>query len=368
MRKKIIITGGHLTPALATIAVLESRGWEIVYVGRRNALEGDETISQEFRQIKSMGIRFINLTTGRLQRKLTFHGLISLLKVPLGLVNSCKILKGEQPQVVLSFGGYIALPIAIGAWFMRIPVITHEQTSAAGLANRIIGIFARKICISQDVTTGFFSKSKICLTGIPIRPEIFQVKEKINIDEDKPLLYITGGSLGAHSLNVLIEPIIGELIQEFAVIHQCGETVFYKDYERLSGIKEKLAKALKHRYYPIPYLNQNTIGWVLNSARIIVARAGANTVSEILILKKPAMFVPLPWAGGDEQLKNAKLLSVHDAALVVLQKNLTPDLLLQQIKLLYKKRHTFQSNLQIMSKNFIQDGASRLVNVVESEV
>jgi len=152
MRKKIVVTGGHLTPALAVIEKLRQDGWQIVFFGRKHALEGDPAVSVEYKILKEQGIPFVNLTSGRLQRSLTRYTISSLLKIPLGLIQSFYYLLKFKPNVILSFGGYLALPVALAGWILRIPIVTHEQSVIPGLATRIITHFAKKICVSWPQT------------------------------------------------------------------------------------------------------------------------------------------------------------------------------------------------------------------------
>src|SRR5437016_2502209 len=165
--KKVLITGGHLTPALAVLEELQSKKWSVAYVGRKYALEGDTSFSAEYQVIHQKDISFHNITTGRLQRSFTRFTLLSLLKIPIGFLQSTFILLQERPSLVMSFGGYIAVPIVIVAWLCGIPIITHEQTIKPGLANRIIAWFADVICVSWKESASHFPAAKTVVTGNP---------------------------------------------------------------------------------------------------------------------------------------------------------------------------------------------------------
>ncbi|TSC54300.1 MAG: UDP-N-acetylglucosamine--N-acetylmuramyl-(pentapeptide) pyrophosphoryl-undecaprenol N-acetylglucosamine transferase [Microgenomates group bacterium LiPW_16] len=198
---KIVITGGHLTPALAAIAELKKEGWEILFIGRKHALEGDPSLSVEYRVIKELGISFVPLTAGRFQRSFTRYTILSLLKVPLGFIQSLYWVARFKPNLILSFGGYLALPVALSGWILGIPILTHEQSVIPGLATKIIARFARRVCVSWPQTTEHFPKEKVVLTGNPIREEVLKKYQVSSIkyqvsNEDLPLIYITGGSLG----------------------------------------------------------------------------------------------------------------------------------------------------------------------------
>lgn len=365
---KIVVTGGHLTPALAVIEELKRRHWEIVYIGRKYALEGDLTLAQEWLQVKKLGYKFLPITTGRWQRKFTRYSISSLLKIPWGIVQSLNFLITEKPQVILSFGGYVAVPVVICGWFLGIPVVTHEQTLSVGLANKIVSRFSQKICLGWVSLRTNFPKIKVVFTGNPIRQEIFTIKQTLTLQRKKPLIYITGGNLGAHSLNTLIESILIELLDSYEVIHQCGETQQYQDYQTLTKLRNNLPLKIRQRYHLIKYVDQELIGFVLQSAEIVVTRAGANIVTEIIALKKPALFIPLPWAGGNEQLLNAQILTDIKAAEMIIQDQLKGKILLQKLQKLWQNREIYRQKLSPLNKMLVYDAAKKIVNVVESRV
>ena len=174
---KILLTGAHFTPAAAVVDKLKKYpNTKIVYVGRKTTLEGDSSISQESQILPRMGVKFIPIITGRLQREFSFYTIPSLLKIPVGLVQSLYIILSERPKVVLSFGGYVAVPIVAISWLFSIPIIIHEQTSVSGLANKISAFFADKIALS-------FNQAKLgeksIFVGNPLRKEITNPVKKI---------------------------------------------------------------------------------------------------------------------------------------------------------------------------------------------
>ena len=258
--KKILITGGHVTPALAVIEELRRSAWEIIYIGRIHALEGDENESVEHRLISEAGVKFIPITTGRLQRSMTINGIISLLKIPLGFLMALAILAREKPTVVLSFGGYVALPVAIAAALFNVGVVTHEQTHSSGLANRIIAKLARFVCLGWPDMNHTMPAAKVVMTGNPVRLAVFQVHRQLDVVCDKPVLYITGGSLGSHSINQLFMNCLPELTRDFTVIHQCGRSAF-NDFQKLVRIKEMLPARQKKRYLAVEFVDDEQKGW-----------------------------------------------------------------------------------------------------------
>ena len=162
--------GGHFSPALAVIKQMP-KDWDVLLVGRKHTFEGDSALSLEYQTAQRLGLQFETITTGRLQRKLTRHTFSSLVKMPVGMAQAKKILAKYKPDVVLSFGGYISVPVVLAAAIQRLPIIIHEQTLQAGLANKIAARFAAKICISWEESAKFFPRSKVILTGNPLREE-----------------------------------------------------------------------------------------------------------------------------------------------------------------------------------------------------
>jgi UDP-N-acetylglucosamine--N-acetylmuramyl-(pentapeptide) pyrophosphoryl-undecaprenol N-acetylglucosamine transferase len=201
LSKKVFITGGHLTPAVAVIDEIIRRKlpWEIIFIGRMYAVEGSSEKAKEEEVITSKKIRFVPFTTGRLQRAFSLYTIVSLVKIPFGFVQALILCTREKPDIVVSFGGYIALPVVVASYISGIPVLTHEQTRVPGLSNRIIARFARKICISFPDIRHTFPRERTVYTGLPIRKEIFEtpLKPAFSLPVKKyPLIYITGGTTG----------------------------------------------------------------------------------------------------------------------------------------------------------------------------
>lgn len=365
MGKKIVITGGHLTPALAVIEELQAQGgWQIIFIGRKYALEGEKTISVEYKTINNLGIPFFNLTTGRLQRSLTRYTIPSVFKIPFGFIQALFLLNKMKPNVILSFGGYLALPVVFAGWLKGVPILTHEQTAVPGLANRIIAFFAQKICVSWPQTMEWFPKKKVVLTGNPIRKAVFMAGVKPihleGVQEDVPLIYITGGSLGAHAINQVVAEILPKLLEKYWIIHQCGASEIYKDYEKLQTVSCKLSTIAKRRYFLTKYVENKDIGWVLNSADLVISRSGANIVSELAALGKPAILIPLPWAGGGEQIENAKILENAGMAKILRQENLSGEILLNTIDSLIAEIEKYKENAE-KAKNLVKLDAARKI-------
>ena len=176
-KPKIILTGGHLSPLLSVIEEMKNKA-DILVVGRKHTFELDDALSLEFQLITKLNIPFYDLKAARFQRKFTRRTLPSFLKVPSSLFLAMAFLRKHRPDAVLTFGGYLGLPISVAANLQKIPVFLHEQTLEAGLTNKFISRFAKKIFISFPSSSKFFPKNKTILTGNPLRREIFEVQKK----------------------------------------------------------------------------------------------------------------------------------------------------------------------------------------------
>lgn len=319
--RRVLVTGGHLAPALAVIEELEKRGgWEIFWVGRKFAMEREDVPSLEYEVIPALGIPFFNLRTGRLDRRFNFNTILNLLRVLPGFWQAIGIVRKVRPDVVVSFGGYLSLPVVLSARLMRIPVVLHEQTVVSGLANRLTSRLAAKIAISFESSAVFFPKEKVVFTGLPIR------KSVLNIVRHKgaPVIYITGGGQGSQIINKTFKDVMEEVLRDSSVIHQTG----FLDYQEFLPF----AKKYKNRYKAAATFHPDEVGEIYKRATLIVSRSGANTVSEIAAVGIPAILIPIPWSEQGEQERNARLLGNVGLAKVLEQDSLTPETLMREIQ------------------------------------
>jgi UDP-N-acetylglucosamine--N-acetylmuramyl-(pentapeptide) pyrophosphoryl-undecaprenol N-acetylglucosamine transferase len=308
---KLLITGGHITPALAIIdevAADKKSDVEIVFVGRKHTSHSKREISLEYQEIHSRNIRFIDLEAGRMTRVLSFNILKNISKLPKSYLHAFSIIRKEKPDMILTFGSYIGLPIAICGWLLGVPVYVHEQTIHPGLSNQLIGQFATQIFVSFPESREYFNKKKTLVTGNPVRKQIFEtLKKPFTINKTHPVIYITGGSLGSHSINALIKPILTSLLKRYIVIHQTGNVAQYKDYDTFKQLKHSLPVELRHRYFLKSHFLSDEIGYIYSQADLVIGRSGANTFFELVALHKPAIFIPLPWSANREQQKHAEM-------------------------------------------------------------
>lgn len=331
-------TAGHISPALALIATLRELepDAQFQYIGSRTGMER--------KQVEAAGVPFVAVSTGKLRRYFSLQNLADWFRVPLGVVQSLAAIRHFAPDVVLATGGYVAVPPVVAAGLLKIPVLIHEQTTQIGLANRICARFANRIALSWDAAFQALEpnlRARAWVAGSPVRPQIFggvaaRAVEHFGLsDEFLPVVYITGGSLGARTINRAVEECLPELTQITRVIHQCGaqENESERDFDRLTRARLLLPEPLQRRYALTPFV-KDELRDVLSLCDLVVGRAGAGTVTELCAIGKAALYVPLVPTGGDEQTKNALMAQGVGAARVLKQSDCDGPHLLEEVRAL----------------------------------
>ena len=363
---KVLVTGGHLTPALAVIEEIKNykKDVDIIFVGRKYALDSEKTISLEYKEIEKLKIPFIALTAGRMTRVLTLKTIKNMLKIPIGFFNAFFIISEQKPDKVISFGSYLALPIVFWSYVFGVPIFTHEQTISPGIANKLIGYFSKKIFVAFPEAKSFFNPSKTFVSGNPVRNSIFNTNKKpFDIKKNRPVIYITGGSLGSHSINEHLEKILKDLLEKYIVIHQIGDTKEYGDFEKLEKIKEKLPKKLAENYFLGKHFFENEIGYIYSVSDLVIGRSGANTFFELLSLKKPALFIPLPWSGGREQQKHAEIFAKNGIGEIFHQVE-PSDKLFRLINQMIENLSLYKNNFNKLDSLYKQNASKFMVSAI----
>lgn len=364
--KKILVCGGHPTPALAVVDELKKNhpDVEIKFVGRKYAIESERTLSYEYKGCQSRNIPFIELQAGRLTRLITKSSILNMLRVPFGFGQALAILIRENPSIIISFGGYIALPIAFWAWLLQKPVYTHEQTMKPGSANKLIGFFSRRIYVAFESVMSYFPSDKVQWIGNPVRDVVFsRTPLSFEMDTSVPVIYITGGSLGSHSVNQHIFSLVPKLLPKFTIIHQTGDVKEYGDYEKSLKLKRELKKLYPNRYIPLSHVSDADIGSVYGHAEFVVGRSGANTFFELIALQKPAVFIPLPWSANGEQKAHADFFQDHGIGVVFDQKGET-DQLLSIILAMHKDIASYGHAFSLLPLQLKRDATQTLVQKI----
>lgn len=366
MKKRIVITGGHHNSALVVAELLRQKGYEVVWFGHKFSMWGDREPGAEYKEVTQAGFRFIEIKAGRLGRPYNFQRMV---RFPLGFFQAFFNLLKNRPNLILSFGGYLAVPVVISGWLQRIPVVTHEQTVVYGLANRLISHFSKKIFISWETSAKHFPAKKVVFTGLPLRPEIFaSQKKKAIFKNNLPIIYITGGKQGTYTINQAVEKILLKLLKKYNVIHQCGSSTIFEAHSRFKSIKNHLVPELKARYLPKDYVFIDEIGQVLAEADLVVGRSGAHIAYEMSALGKPSLFIPIPWSRANEQVKNAQMLVEVGTAEILSQEDLTPETLFKRIEKMMNNLDQYMRNADQAKRLVKLDAAQKIVSEIEKIV
>ena len=377
MKKRVVITGGgsggHISSAKAIIDEIQERyritSENLLYIGSDLGMEGEKPGSSlDMKVMKQEKINQRYIRGGKLQRKFSLASIYLLCRTFLGFIDSYKILKKYKPEIIISTGGFVTVPVClIGKFFFKTKIYLHEQTAAVGLANKIVGKYAEKILIAYPLSEDYFPKEKTVLTGNPVRKEIFQnsgsgplvdmVKKMVEVQEEYPIIYVSGGSLGSHTINEVIKESMINLLQDFQLIVQTGDNKVTNDFNILNLESEKLEPELKRRLVVTKYINDNEIGSVLNNTDIFIGRAGANTVYEMGLMKIPSILIPIPWVTHNEQVKNAEILRDIGLARIIREGELTCDKLVMTVNLFAQEQRKIKEE-----KIFVPNAAQKIVD------
>jgi UDP-N-acetylglucosamine--N-acetylmuramyl-(pentapeptide) pyrophosphoryl-undecaprenol N-acetylglucosamine transferase len=332
--KTILITGTHHTPAIELINLLKKDldiNWKIVYVAHQYKTETHliHTI------IPKLKVEFFNLDCGKFDRKNLDITLLGIPKIIKAFFIALSLIRKLKPQIVVSFGGYVSVPVVMAAYFNGVPSITHEQTVTNSLATKINSYFATKVALSfdSDIQKRQLPVSKTIVTGNLLRQEIFDTTSSSFKKIKPPIIYFTGGNQGSIFLNELLYQIIPLLENKISVIHQTG-----KNNDPV--LQSELAS--KYQYFPSEFIESEDIGWVLNNADLIVSRSGANICQEIDVLDKKSLLIPHPFTQQNEQQQNALWLkSRHPKSIfIIFQEKANPASVLELIKKIIKISHS----------------------------
>lgn len=350
--KKIILTGGgtagHVTPNLALIPSLKEKGYEIQYIGSYQGIEK--------KLIENAGIPYHGISSGKLRRYFDLKNFSDPFRVLKGYGEALKILKQYKPDVVFSKGGFVAVPVVLAAKHYRIPTIIHESDMTPGLANKICIPSAKKVCCNFPETMKYLPKDKAVLTGSPIRRELLEGDrlsglQYAGLTADRPVILVIGGSLGSVTVNNAVRKILPKLLSRYQVIHICGKGNLDESLTRTAGYVqyEYVDEPLKHLFA---------------AADIIVSRAGANSICEILALRKPNVLIPLSAAASrGDQILNAKSFEKQGFSTVLEEENLTEDSLYQAISDTDRNRAQF---IQAMKQSPLSNAVDTIVSLIET--
>jgi UDP-N-acetylglucosamine--N-acetylmuramyl-(pentapeptide) pyrophosphoryl-undecaprenol N-acetylglucosamine transferase len=323
-------TGGHVLPALATIAELRCRSalTDVMWIGSHDGLENQAA--------GEAGIPFVAIPTGKLRRYLSLRNLTDAARVPLGMLAARRALRRFRPDVVLSTGGFVSVPTVVAARGIA-PMLTHEQTAILGLATRINARFADVLAVSHEQTAREARRlhRHVIVTGNPVRPGLAAGDRArglawLGFETSLPVVYVTGGARGASPINQRIASLLPDLLERAQVAHQTGPASANADAESMLQRQASWPDYLRRRYRVLEFVGDE-LPDLYAAADLVIGRAGAGTIAELAYVGLPSILIPLPGTGGDEQVVNARVLGDIGAAVVVSQYEATPDRLRREI-------------------------------------
>ena len=348
--KKIILTGGgtagHVTPNLALLPSLRKEEFEIHYIGSYNGIER--------RLIEDAGIPYDGISSGKLRRYFDIKNFSDPLRVLKGYGQAKRLMKQYRPDIVFSKGGFVSVPVVLAAKHYKIPVIIHESDMTPGLANKICIPAAKKVCCNFPETLNYLPKDKAVLSGSPIREELLTGDrlsglQYAGLSANRPVILVIGGSLGSVTVNHAVRSILPKLLSQFQVIHICGKGNLDESLIGTSGYVqyEYVDKPLRHLFA---------------AADLTISRAGANSICEILALRKPNILIPLSAAASrGDQILNANSFAKQGFSTVLEEEVLTSDTLYQAVSDTYKKRTAF---IEAMEKSTLNNAVETIMNLI----
>ena len=351
MSKKIVLTGGgtagHVTPNIALLPELKKAGYEVTYIGSENGIEK--------RLIADFGIPYYGVATGKFRRYLDPKNLTDPFRILKGYNQSRKLLKEIKPDVVFSKGGFVSVPIVRAAHSLKIPCVIHESDITPGLANKLCIPVSDCVCCNFPETMEYIPNDKGVVTGTPIRSELREGNRQRGLqlcgfNDSKPVLMVIGGSQGAGSINKIVRTTLPKLLNDFQVVHLCGKdkvdnllltTPGYKQFEYL---KEELKD-------------------IFTIADIVVSRAGANSICELLALKKPNLLIPLPTSQSrGDQILNAASFESQGFSKVLLEEDMDEKSFTEAVLELYCNRQFF---VEAMNRSSQMESVLKIMSLIE---
>jgi UDP-N-acetylglucosamine--N-acetylmuramyl-(pentapeptide) pyrophosphoryl-undecaprenol N-acetylglucosamine transferase len=336
LRKKIVLTGGgtagHVMVNVALIPKLKEQGWDIVYIGSHEGIER-EIIG------RIDGVPYYSVSTGKLRRYFDWKNFKDPFNVLKGVWQAYRLIQKEKPDIVFSKGGFVSVPVILGAWLNGVPSVIHESDLTPGLANKIAMPFATKICLTFPETKQHVNTDKAVYVGAVVREELKhgsaeQGRKLCQFDGQKPVLLAMGGSLGSKKINDALRASLPVLLSEFDIVHICGKgnvdtsLVGQKGYKQFEYVNEELPD-------------------LLALSDIVVSRAGANAIFELLALRKPMLLIPLSKAASrGDQILNARSFEKAGYAEVLMEEEVTNESLPAAIHRLYENKDRYKKNME----------------------
>ena len=349
---RIILTGGgtagHVTPNLALVDALREAGFEISYIGSKEGMEKE--------LVQAAGLPYYGISTGKLRRYFDLKNFTDPFRTIKGFGEASSLIKKLRPHVIFSKGGYVTVPVVHAAAARHVPIVCHESDMSPGLANRISLPFATRVCCNFEETRDMIKKGRAIVTGLPIRRELFEgdrnkALEFTGFSGDRPVLLVTGGSLGSANINEAVRRILTTLTATFDVVHLCGRG-------KLDPTLHSTGGYVQYEYVG-PQMKE-----LFALADIVVSRAGANAVCELLALRKPSLLIPLGSnASRGDQIQNAASFEKRGYSMVLREEDMNDDTLTGSIMELFEKRSSY---IAAMESSPHKDAVSTIVKIITS--
>lgn len=352
--KRILLTGGgtagHVTPNIALLPALREAGFDIVYVGGKEGMER--------KLIENEGVAYYGISAGKLRRYLSAENIKDAFKVAAGMAQAAALVRKLKPDIVFSKGGFVAVPVVVGARLNGVPIVAHESDITPGLANKLAIPFAKAVCTTFEATLKFLPEGKAFYTGTPIRRELFTGDAKrgrklCGFGGGRPVVLFMGGSLGSVKINERLRAALPRLTKRFDIAHICGRGNKDEGLEGLAGYRqfEFISRELKD---------------IFAMADVIVSRAGSNSISEFLALKKPNLLIPLSIeASRGDQILNAAEFRSKGYSDVLKEEDMTEESLTAAVFSLYENRSGYIDN---MARCPAGDGVAEVMKVINSNI
>ena len=352
--KRIILTGGgtagHVTPNIALLPRLKELQYDIHYIGSYNGIEKE--------LIEQFGIPYHGISSGKLRRYFSLQNFTDPFRVVKGFGEAKKLIKLLEPDVIFSKGGFVSVPVVMAGKKCKVPTIIHESDMTPGLANKLSIPSATKVCCNFPETVAHLPADKAVLTGSPIRQELLsgdkaKALEFTGLTSDKPVILVIGGSLGAVAVNNAVRSVLPELLKDFQVIHLCGRNKLDASLQGLEG------------YVQYEYI-KDELKDLFALTDIVISRAGANAICELLALHKPNLLIPLSAnASRGDQILNARSFERQGFSMVLEEEELTDESLLSAVHHLYDNRAQYK---EAMTGSGQQDSIDTIIELIESAV
>lgn len=349
--KRIVLTGGgtagHVTPNMALIPTLQKKGYDIHYIGSYDGIEK--------KLIEEMGIPYHGISTGKLRRYFNLKNFTDPFRVIKGLSEAKSLMKELKPDVVFSKGGFVAVPVVLAASAKKVPCIIHESDMSPGLANKIAIPKADKVCCNFPETADKLPKGKAVVTGTPIRDELFRgdaasAMTFCGFKDIRPTLLIMGGSTGSVRINEAIWSCLDVLTEKYNVIHLCGKGKVDRNHPNTE------------RYVQFEYIKQE-LSNLLTLADVVVSRAGANAICELLALRKPTVLIPLSLeASRGDQILNAQSFDKSGYSKLLMEEDVNETSLPETINYVYENKDTYIRAMELSTKS---DSITLITNMID---